>query len=74
MQAALLDHVLDEHPTHLRRCDLVRELCRNPCDFDERDTVDRAIDVLVKVGLLDRNGKYVLPTPSALHFHNLPRL
>lgn len=74
MQAALLNHVLDEHPTHLRRCDLVRELCRDPSDFGERDTVDRAIEVLVKIGLLDKNGKYVLPTHSALHFHKLPQL
>jgi hypothetical protein len=74
MQAALLNHVLDEHPMPLRQCDLVRELCQNPSDFSERDVVDRAILALVKVGLLDRNGKYVLPTPPALHFHMLPRL
>lgn len=74
MQAALLNHVLDKHPTTLRRCDLVRELCGNPSDVDERDAVDRAIERLVEVGLLDRNGEYVLPTPSALHFHSLPRL
>lgn len=74
MQAALLNHVLDEHPTSLRRCDLVRELCEDPSEFGERDAVDRAINVLVKVGLLDRNGEYVLPTPSALHFRKLPQL
>lgn len=74
MQAALLNHVLDEHPTLLRRCDLVRDLCRDPSDFSERDELDRALEALVRVGLLDRNGEYVLPTPSALHFHGLPRL
>jgi hypothetical protein len=74
MQAALLNHVLDEHPMQLRQCDLVRELCLNPSDYAERDVVDRAIQVLVKVGLLDRSGKYVLPTPPARHFYQLPRL
>lgn len=74
MQSALLHHVLERHPTLLRQCDLVRELCQDQSSFDERDAIDRAIGDLVKAGLLDRNDNHVLPTPPAIHFDKLPRL
>ncbi|MGN6558003.1 MAG: hypothetical protein ACTHLH_08350 [Solirubrobacterales bacterium] len=67
-QAELLHHVLQEHPILLERGDLVRELSGNPELFGDRDAVDRALDRLVRVGLLDQRCDRVWPTRAALYF------
>lgn len=67
VQVALLHHVLDEHPTLLRQSDLIRELSSRSDDWTEHDSVERAISELVKRGLLQYLGDYVLPTRPAVY-------
>lgn len=74
VQAAVLAHILDEHPTQLCHCDLIRELSNDPDDKSACDDINRAVRDLVKAGLLRKHGEYFLPTRPALHFHRLPWL
>jgi len=66
-EQAVLRHVLVAQPTVLRLCDLVREVRPEIGDSDPKDAVERAVRELVKVGLLHRQGKCVLPTPAAVY-------
>lgn len=56
VQEAILYHVLDEHPSLLSQSDLIREIPGGRDERCSRDNVERAIDELVKRGLLDRLG------------------
>lgn len=58
-EEAVLQHILEWQPTILRMCDLVRELAKDPDDFDSRDEVDQAAQHLVRLGLLYRQGERV---------------
>lgn len=71
VQHGLLAVVLAEHPAQLTIAELLREMCRSSEDFSERDAVERAVRDLVGVGLLHRQGVFVLPTRAALHFDRL---
>lgn len=71
VRSGVLAVLLAEHPTQLPLPELVRELIRDPDDFAERDAVERAVRDLVGVGLLHRQGIFVLPTRAALHFERL---
>ncbi len=66
-EQAVLRHVLIAQPTVLRLCDLTREVRPELGDSDPVDAVERAVRELVKVGLLYRDGKCVLPTPAAVY-------
>jgi hypothetical protein len=66
-EQAVLRHVLIAQPTVLRLCDLIREVRPELGDSDPVDAVERAVRELVKVGLLHRQGKCVLPTPAAVY-------
>jgi hypothetical protein len=70
-QMAILNHVLDLHPTHLTREQLVRQLGPNPDVFPDRDLILRGINVLQKAELLDEKGELVIPKPAALYFRML---
>jgi hypothetical protein len=70
-QMAILNHVLDLHPTHLTREQLVRQLGPNPDVFPERDLILQGINVLQKVELLGENGEFIVPMPAALYFRML---
>jgi hypothetical protein len=65
-QEAVLDVVLDQHPTALTEAEILRDFASG-----EADNVERAIRDLVAGGLLRREGESVLPTRAALHFHSL---
>lgn len=67
VQAALMHHILDEHPGLLSRSDLIRELADDPDDWIQRDAVERAISELVKQGLLRYLSDCVLPTRAAVY-------
>ena len=67
MQEAVLNHVLDEHPSLLSEADLIREIPGGRNERMGRDNIERAIEELVRRGLLDRLGEYVLPTRSAVY-------
>jgi hypothetical protein len=66
-EQAVLKHVLISQPTVLRLCDLTREVRPELGDSDPVDAVERAVRELVKVGLLHRQGKCILPTPAAVY-------
>jgi hypothetical protein len=67
---AVLTLLLDLHPSQLSSQELDRELePEGRCA--EIDTVKRAVDFLVRVGLLRREGTSVLPTRAALVFEEL---
>jgi len=67
VQTALLNHVLDEHPSLLRRADLMRELSVEADDWAHRDLIERAIAQLVQRGLLDYLDDFVVPTRPAVY-------
>jgi hypothetical protein len=71
VQDAILHHVLDEHPSLLSQADLIREIPSGRNARATRDNVERAIDELVKRGLLDRLGDYALPTRAAVYSREL---
>lgn len=66
VQEAVLDVVLDHHPTVLTEAEIVRDFASG-----EADNVERAIRDLVAGGLLRREGESVFPTRAALHFASL---
>lgn len=71
VQFDLLAQVLWLHPVQLTVAELLRELSDAPEDFDERDSVERAVHDLTRAGLLHRHGAFVLPTRAALRFDQL---
>jgi hypothetical protein len=71
IQIGVLRHLLDLHPARLTGEELLRELASDPDDFAERDCLERAVGALIGVGLLQRDGRFVLPTRSAVAFQAL---
>ena len=67
---AVLTLLLDLHPSQLSAQELDRELAPEG-RFAEIDAVRRAVDFLVRVGLLRRSDTSVLPTRAALVFEEL---
>jgi hypothetical protein len=70
-QASLLAHLLYLHPAQLTVEEIVREFANDPEDFEQRDQVERAVDDLVRAGLLHRNGQFAVPALAAVHFDGL---
>jgi hypothetical protein len=72
VESALLQRVLDLHPTRVTAEELVRDLAGEDADFGARDGVERAIRELTGAGLLHRTEDgLVTPTRAALHFGEL---
>jgi hypothetical protein len=70
-ESAVLQHVLALHPAQTSFDELLREVAEDPGDFARRDAIERAVRDLTGAGLLQRNGKLVLPTRAALRFDEL---
>lgn len=70
-QSAVLSILLIEHPVQLTVTELTRELAEDPDDFGQRDAVQRAVRDLAGVGLLHRQGIFVLPSRVALYYERL---
>jgi hypothetical protein len=72
-ERALLALLLDEDPSRLTLADV--RLALKPThaerEFAATDAVDRAVRELVAVGLLHREGQFVMPTRAALYFERL---
>ena len=69
VESALLQRVLDLHPTRVTTAELIRDLAGTDADFGARDGVERAIRELIGAGLLHRaEDGLVTPTRAALHF------
>ncbi len=72
VEAALIQRVLDLHPTRVTADELVRDLAGEDADFGARDGIERAIRELTGAGLLHRTGDgFVTPTRAAVHFGEL---
>jgi hypothetical protein len=72
VESALLQRVLDLHPTRVTAAELVRDLAGEDAGFGPRDGIERAIRELVGAGLLHRaEDGLVTPTRAALHFGEL---
>lgn len=72
VESALLQRVLDFHPTRVTAAELVRDLAGEDADFGARDAVERAIRELTGAGLLHRTEDgLVTPTRAAVHFGEL---
>ena len=72
VESALLQRVLDLHPTRVTDEELVRDLNGEEVDFAARDSVVRAIRELTGAGLLHRTDDgFITPTRAALHFGDL---
>lgn len=72
VESALLQRVLDLHPTRVTAAELIRDLAGEDADFRARDEVERAIRELTGAALLHRTEDgFVTPTRAALHFGRL---
>jgi len=70
-ERAVLMAVLETHPTQVTEAELIREYAGDPADFATCDAFGRAVRDLVGVGLLHRNGDFVLPTRAAVRVKEL---
>jgi hypothetical protein len=72
VESALLQRLLDLHPTRVTVAELIRDLAGEDADFAARDAVERAIRELTGAGLLHRGDDGLLAlTRAALHFGEL---
>lgn len=71
MESAVLQELLDLHPTRLTLEEVAREVAGNGGSFAERDAVERAVRELSGAGLLHRGEEFVAPTRAALRFSEL---
>jgi hypothetical protein len=71
VQVAVLSILLAEHPVQLTISELARQFVDDPDDFGERDAVRRAVRDLAGIGLLHRQGNFVLPSRVALDYERL---
>jgi hypothetical protein len=70
-EAAVIEHLLDVHPTRVTIAELVRELAGETPEFAERDAIERAVRDLAGVGLLHRGEDLLTPTRAALRLNEL---
>jgi hypothetical protein len=70
-EAAVIQCLLDLHPTRVSTAELVRELAGEAPAFAERDAIERAVRDLAGVGLLHRGDELLAPTRAALRLNEL---
>jgi hypothetical protein len=70
-ESAVLQLLLDLHPTQLTTGEVVRELSGEQAGFPERDAVERAVRDLAGAGLLHHRQGFAIPTRAALRFSEL---
>jgi diphthamide biosynthesis methyltransferase len=71
IEAAVIQHLLEAHPSQLTEAELIRELCGEEPQFAERDAIERAVRDLAGVGLLHRGEPLLTPTRAALRLSEL---
>lgn len=71
-QALALDQVLGCHPAVQTSREIVLDICGDADEFGARDGVARALEILVRKGLLSRRDDWYMATAAAVQFHNLP--
>jgi hypothetical protein len=70
-ESAVLQQVLELHPTHLTLEELVREMGEDERGRAGREAIERAVRDLVAAGLLHYSDTFVRPTRAALRFEQL---
>lgn len=70
LEAAVICHLLDEHPATLTLADLLREL-GNPLDSAAGDRMNIAVRELAQAGLVEVEGRRVLPSRPAIRYSEL---
>jgi len=70
-QSAVLNHVLAEDPRQLSEKEIIRALAGEKLEFDQVDAARRAIEELIRAGVLRRCEAMVLLTKPARHFASL---
>jgi len=73
IETGVLALVLSRHPAQLTLAELVREMADDPDEFRQVDAINRAVRDLGRVGLLNRNGEFLVPSQAALRFNHLSR-
>ena len=71
VEAAVLQQLLDLHPTRLTLQELAREFGARCGDFGAQDAVERAVRDLSGAGLLHQGEEFIAPTRAALRFNEL---
>lgn len=70
-ESALMQLLLDLHPTLLTVGEIVREIAGEDPAFAERDSIERAVRDLSGAGLLHYKEEFAIPTRAALRFNEL---
>ena len=70
-QAAILDHLLCEHPDQLTVGELIQEFTRGESDVSYVRQIEHGVAELIGAGLLHREGETIRPTRAALRVHRL---
>ena len=70
-QRAVIGRLLDEYPHQLTKVELARMMLGTNPIFAARDGFERAVEVLISVGLLQRCEAMILLTRAARHFASL---
>lgn len=74
-QAAVLRHVLSLFPETLTESELLKEMTGGgEAPFPERDRYRRAVRDLAAGGLLNVDGRLIVPARAAVLFHELEEL
>lgn len=71
-QAEILALVLAESPNQFSRSELALVVLGGDAGFSERDRFERALDDLIRAGLIRDNGSLVIATRAACYFDALP--
>lgn len=66
LESAVLSFAIRVHPALLTEDEMIAELALDPSSFPERDALSRAIDSLVRAGLLHRLSNLLVPSWPAL--------
>jgi hypothetical protein len=71
-QGLVLIYVTEMHPGLAHYSDMLRRLTGERYkDFAERDSIERAVEDLISVGLLYRHAELVIPTQAALRAYEV---
>lgn len=71
VETGVLALILARHPAQLTLAELIREMADDPDEFRQVDAIHRAVRDLGGVGLLHRNGDFLVPSQAALRFNHL---
>jgi hypothetical protein len=71
-QGRVMSALLEHYPHQLSELEIARELLTAEPGFAERDALERAVEDLCRVGLLQRCEAMVSLTRAARHFDSLP--